>query len=41
MIDYDRVALEYSRHRQVHPEVLRSLVAIGRIETASKVLEVG
>lgn len=41
MIDYDRIALEYSRHRQVHPEVLRSLIAIGRIETASKVLEVG
>jgi len=41
VIDYDRIALEYSRHRQVHPEVLRSLIAIGRIETASKVLEVG
>jgi len=41
VIDYDRIALEYSRHRQVHPEVLRSLIKIGGIERASKVLEVG
>jgi ubiquinone/menaquinone biosynthesis C-methylase UbiE len=41
VIDYDRIASDYARHRQVHPEVLRSLVSTSRVGRASKVLEVG
>ena len=41
MIDYDRVALEYGRHRQVHPEVLRVLVSTSGVGSTSKALEVG
>ncbi len=41
MVDYDRVALEYARHRLVHPEALRSLLSTGGVRSSSKVLEVG
>ncbi len=41
MINYDKIALEYARHRQVHPEVLRSLLLTSGVGSASKVLEVG
>lgn len=41
MIDYDKLALEYSRHRRVHPGVLRRLQNSGRITKSSQVLEVG
>jgi len=41
MIDYDKIALEYVQHRQVHPEVLKSLFLTSGIGTISKVLEVG
>ena len=41
VIDYDQVASEYARHRQVHPEVLRSLLLTSRVGSASRVLEVG
>lgn len=41
MIDYDQIALEYARHRKVHPEVLRSLVGESGIDGQSAVLEVG
>jgi ubiquinone/menaquinone biosynthesis C-methylase UbiE len=40
-IDYDAVAREYSRHRRVHPEVLRRLLLDGGIDGGSRVLEVG
>ncbi len=40
-MDYDRIASEYARHRQVHPGVLRSLVSTSGIGSASNVLEVG
>lgn len=40
-IDYDQVAAEYARHRQVHPEVLQSLLEAGGVRSASRVLEVG
>jgi len=40
-VDYDAVAREYSRHRRVHPEVLRRLLLDGEIDRASRVLEVG
>jgi SAM-dependent methyltransferase len=40
-IDYDLLAAEYARHRQVHPGVLRALLAGGGIQPASRVLEVG
>jgi ubiquinone/menaquinone biosynthesis C-methylase UbiE len=40
-MDYDQLATEYARHRQVHPGVLRSLLVGGSIQPASRVLEVG
>jgi len=40
-IDYDPIAAEYARHRQVHPGVLRALLAEGGIQPTSRVLEVG
>ncbi len=40
-IDYDQVAAEYARHRQVHPEVLKNILSTGNVGSASKVLEVG
>jgi len=41
MINYNKIASEYARHRQVHPEVLRSLFSTSGVGSASKVLEVG
>jgi len=41
MIDYDQIAAEYARHRQVHPGVLKGLLAGGKVGRASRVLEVG
>lgn len=41
MIDYDQIALEYARHRRVHPEVLARLLSTSRIHPGSRVLEVG
>ena len=40
-VDYDGIASDYARHRQVHPEVLRGLVSNGGLDRDSKVLEVG
>lgn len=40
-IDYDRAAAEYAQHRQVHPEVLRSLVVDSGLDGGSTMLEVG
>jgi ubiquinone/menaquinone biosynthesis C-methylase UbiE len=41
VIDYDRIAVEYARHRKVHPGVLRSLISRSGIDGDSRVLEVG
>lgn len=41
MLDYDIIATEYTRHRKVHPEVLRGLLSTSGVGSASKVLEVG
>ena len=41
MIDYNQVAAQYARHRQVHPDVLMGLLTGGEISRASRVLEVG
>lgn len=41
MIDYNKLATEYAQHRQVHPEVLKNMLADGDIHPTSKVLEVG
>jgi len=41
MINYDKLAPDYKRHRQVHPEVLNTLVKISQLKTKSRVLEVG
>ena len=38
-IDYDQIAAEYARHRQVHPAVFRALAEA--IQPSSRVLEVG
>ena len=40
-LDYDQSAAAYAQHRQVHPEVLRSLLEVGCVGSASNVLEVG
>jgi ubiquinone/menaquinone biosynthesis C-methylase UbiE len=40
-MDYDRMAAEYARNRQVHPGVVSNLLSIGGVGTASRVLEVG
>ena len=40
-VDYDRLSQEYAHHRQIHPEVLRSLLMNGRVEAVSRILEVG
>jgi ubiquinone/menaquinone biosynthesis C-methylase UbiE len=40
-IDYNSLAEEYARHRQVLPEVLKNLVEIGELGPASQVLDVG
>jgi len=39
MIDYDQLAADYARHRQVHPGVLDRLQA--RLASGARVLEVG
>ncbi|HWU39545.1 MAG TPA: methyltransferase domain-containing protein [Candidatus Acidoferrum sp.] len=39
--DYDRCAREYSRHRRVHPEVLRRLLLDSGLTRGSRVLELG
>jgi ubiquinone/menaquinone biosynthesis C-methylase UbiE len=41
MIDYNQLAGEYARHRQVHPGVLKGLLDGGALESAARVLEVG
>lgn len=41
MLNYETIAEEYARHRQVHPEVLRSLIQVPTLNSASHVLEVG
>jgi len=41
VIDYDQIASEYARHRQVHPRVLKSLLLTSKVGSPSKVLEVG
>ena len=40
-IDYDTLATEYARHRQVHPGILQSLISTGRLAETSRVLDVG
>ena len=40
-VDYDSLAREYAQHRQVHPEVLRNLIETGKLDNASRVLDVG
>ena len=41
MIDYNELAAEYARHRQVNPPVLRRLLIGGDVKSVSTVLEVG
>jgi len=38
---YQSIAPEYLRHRRVHPEMLRSLISTGGIDSNSSVLDVG
>lgn len=40
-MDYDRMAAEYARNRQVHPGVLSKLLSIGEVGSYARVLEVG
>lgn len=41
MLDYNALAADYARHRQVHPSVLRDLIGVPALHTESQVLEVG
>jgi ubiquinone/menaquinone biosynthesis C-methylase UbiE len=41
LIDYDKIASDYARFRQVHPEVLKGLLTEGCLKASSRVLEVG
>ena len=41
MIDYNQLAAEYARHRQVHPGVVRDLLDTGGVGRDSKMLEIG
>ncbi|TRO54828.1 methyltransferase domain-containing protein [Candidatus Bathyarchaeota archaeon] len=41
MVNYDELAQDYQRHRQVHPEVLKQLIATSEVRRDSTVLEVG
>jgi SAM-dependent methyltransferase len=41
LVHYDTLAVEYSQHRKVHPEVLRNLLSESGIDHGSRVLEVG
>jgi len=41
MINYDQLAENYGKYRQVHPEVFRALAAGSGVTRESKVLEVG
>ena len=40
-VDYGRIAAAYAEHRQIHPEVFRSLIVDGALAPRSDVLEVG
>jgi ubiquinone/menaquinone biosynthesis C-methylase UbiE len=40
-LDYDRRATEFARHRKIHPEVLRELLASGVFGPETRVLDVG
>jgi ubiquinone/menaquinone biosynthesis C-methylase UbiE len=40
-LDYDQMAADYARHRQVHPGVFARLLAGGQVTEHSNVLEVG
>ncbi len=41
MLNYDRLASEYARHRCIHPGVLRALLERGGVLSGAGVLEVG
>ena len=41
MADYNSMASEYAKHRQVHPRVLENLLSVSHLCSSSKVLEVG
>ncbi|MDG6994574.1 MAG: methyltransferase domain-containing protein [Nitrososphaerota archaeon] len=41
MIDYDKMAAEYAKYRDIHPEVFEALISEGKIASSSRVLEVG
>jgi ubiquinone/menaquinone biosynthesis C-methylase UbiE len=40
-LDYDQLAAEYARHRQVHPGVLRGLSETAGLGAGARVLEIG
>jgi ubiquinone/menaquinone biosynthesis C-methylase UbiE len=41
LLDYDRLATDYARHRWLHPGVLRALLDAGGLAPGARVLEVG
>ena len=40
-LDYDHRAAEYARHRKVHPGVVEELIAGGRLDAETRVLDIG
>jgi len=41
MIDYNKIATKYALHREIHPEVMKNLIVVGKIGVDTRVLEVG
>lgn len=41
MIDYNKIAEEYARHRQIHPGVFRNIVEKAKVGRGSTVLDAG
>jgi SAM-dependent methyltransferase len=41
MLDYNKLAAEYGRHRGIHPGVLRAILTTGAITSHAQVCEVG
>lgn len=41
MLNYNRLAADYVRNRQINPDVLQALISTGCVDTQSRVLEVG
>jgi ubiquinone/menaquinone biosynthesis C-methylase UbiE len=41
MLNYDHLAVEYAKHRKIHPGVMADMVSNSKLTSSSRVLEVG